>query len=173
MTLNFDIIAIVIVLLSIGFAYGRGFFKQLKITLAIIAPFIAIALVKDMIFSFVDGIGFVDTIANAVAKILGYFTNITAADTKLLLIYTVLFIVVGLVVQMFVGFFSPSKKKNIVTFKSKASKWVGASLGLVRGVCLVVITLFLMKEIAIIDVTSPITGALLNLITPILGDIMA
>lgn len=173
MTLNFDIITIVIVLLSIGFAYGRGFFKQLKITLAIIAPFVAIVFAKDIIFSFVDGIGFIDTISTAIAKILGNFTNFTTTDVKLLLIYTILFIVIGIVVQLFVGFFSPSKKKNVVTFKSKASKWVGASLGLIRGVCLVIITLFLMKEIAIIDVNSAITGSLLKFITPIIGDFMA
>ncbi|MFA7126731.1 MAG: hypothetical protein WC182_04120, partial [Bacilli bacterium] len=92
MTLNFDIVAIVIIILSIGFGYGRGFYKQLKITLSILAPFVVIVFAQDVIFSFINGLGLVDPIVIIIAKILGYFTSVTADDAKYLLVYFVLFI---------------------------------------------------------------------------------
>jgi len=171
MTLNFDIVAIVIIILSIGFGYGRGFYKQLKITLSILAPFVVIVFAQDVIFSFINGLGLVDPIVIIIAKILGYFTSVTADDAKYLLVYFVLFISIALVIHLLVGFFAPSKMKNVTTFKSKASKFIGAGLGLVRGVCLALIVLFLMKEIAIIDFTTPITGVLVHIAAPIIGDI--
>lgn len=171
MSFNFDITAIVIIVLSIGFGYGRGFYKQFKITLAILAPFIVVVFAKDALFGLIDGLGFVDSVVNVVAKILGYFTLATADDAKLLLVYTVLFIVTSIVVSIFVGFFAPSKRKDVVTFKSKASKFVAAGLGLVRGVCLALIALYLLKEITVVNFDSPVTSLLVKIATPIIGDL--
>ncbi len=170
MQLNYDIIAIIIIVFSIIFAYARGFFKQIKITLAIITPFLIIIFAKNFIDQIISNLSAIDGILLKIANILAFFTNITSDDLKLLIVYLAIFIVSSLVIRTIVNLFSLSKKKKVVTFKSKASQIIAAVLGLVRGLALVIVTLFLLKEITIINFTSPLTSTLVNVISPFFGD---
>lgn len=170
MQLNYDIVAIVIIVFSIIFGYARGFYKQLKTTLAILVPFLIIIFAHSVVVLIADKLNVIDAILVKIADIFAFFTLITIEDLKLIVIYLVIFLIVGLLVHLIVSIFSPSRRKKVITFKSKTSKFIAAGLGLLRGVALVVIVLFVIKEITIINFSSPLTKALLDIITPILGD---
>ncbi|MDY0063641.1 MAG: CvpA family protein [Bacilli bacterium] len=166
MEFQFGYIIIIVVLLSILYGSIRGFFLQLRAVLSLGIPMVVAGLLKETILGLVGGVPIFDQAAGFILNIFRFFTNITLDQIKNDMIVFVLLILSFVLVRAVFSIFGPSKFKKIVKEKSKASKWVGAALGLAQGYLLSGLIYMLVASMLPIDTTQAITSVWVGLLTP-------
>lgn len=165
--LNFDYLAIIIVIIAVLNGAFRGFYKQLNTTISLAGAFAVVFFTKPILMPILEAMPIYTVIAEAVQGILKFVTNLTVAETGEYLMFLILFIASFVVIHVLFNAFSPSSRSHIMKEKSKLSRIFGAIFGFVGGYAIIMLMLIVTKPITPVDYTTPITNILITINEPL------
>lgn len=156
-TFNYDIIIVLILISSVIMSLYFNLYRQGRRTLSLLFPFIILYFTFDVIY---DNVINIDFIKNTLSKITGIFPNKETASA--LIIYIILFVILGFVVRMVYGLFKVPVQKRVLNKSTKQAKILSVFLGVINGYLLGMILMFALNPIISINYEKPITKTYLH-----------
>lgn len=162
LSFNFDLLIIVIILLSIIKGYNRGLYRQLASTVSVAIPIILLQIWGHVIYNLIENNALFISSTTFIYGILKIVANVNLAYVQMLLLYLIIFIILYLIIYYLFKIFGPSKKENLLNELSNTSKGLGSAFGLFAAYFIIVIGFTFIKPITNIDEDKPITAILVK-----------
>lgn len=162
LSFNFDLLIIVIILISIIKGYNRGLYRQLASTVSILVPVIFLQIWGNAIYILVHNNTLFISLTTFIYGILKLVANVDLQYVQTLLLYSLIFIILSLLIKIVFKVFGPSKRDNLINVLSNTSKGLGSVFGLIAAYFIIVIGFTFIKPITNIDEDKPITSIIIK-----------
>lgn len=162
LSFNFDLLIVIIVLLSIIKGYNRGIYRQIASTASMAVPIIVLQIWGLTLFTLVSKLNIFNDITSFCYNIFKAIANIDLHYIQIVFLYAIIYLILFFIIKLVFNIFGPSKRTNLLGELSNTSKGVASVIGMVAAYFIIVIGFTFIKPITNIDTDKPITALIIK-----------